>query len=403
MKILITNIVPLNAGDEALLISLFNYLKNRYPGVSINICTNKPNLCNKHFQHKYGWFFLWDLEYVYFKYSSSSIFNRLRYKCRLILKNAGFKEWFGFALIFASREERKTIKAYRDSDMIISAPGGYLHEYYGLDRRFDSFEKALEMGKKVYIIGQSLGPFTNETKDRAQHIFKQFAHINVREKNSQKFLFEIGVSQNVSLSSDMAFCLQSRVRNSVSTSSKPKIVMLVREWLTEENNHQIAIKMRLICAYLIKYFDAQITFLSTCQGITGYRDDSEFASYIVSELDQELKQHIQIDKKRYYVDDLIKQLSSFDAYIGMRLHGSILSMLGGTPAFLIGYEPKADGIFEQLTFSDFCANFKDDYEVIERKITYFLSHLDDVKKDLPARIAHLKLITENQLDKIFHE
>jgi polysaccharide pyruvyl transferase WcaK-like protein len=37
-----------------------------------------------------------------------------------------------------------------------------------------------------------------------------------------------------------------------------------------------------------------------------------------------------------------------DAEIGMRLHGALLSMLGGTPAMAIAYEEKTPGIFASL-------------------------------------------------------
>lgn len=38
----------------------------------------------------------------------------------------------------------------------------------------------------------------------------------------------------------------------------------------------------------------------------------------------------------------------FDMYIGMRLHGAILSMIGGTVAVNIGYEDKTPGIYQSM-------------------------------------------------------
>ena len=57
------------------------------------------------------------------------------------------------------------------------------------------------------------------------------------------------------------------------------------------------------------------------------------AIQIKSRLDNKYHEKIIIETKRYKPFDLIKKYNEFDAYIGMRLHGAILSMLGGTPCF----------------------------------------------------------------------
>ena len=55
----------------------------------------------------------------------------------------------------------------------------------------------------------------------------------------------------------------------------------------------------------------------------------------------------------YAPERLIQLYGQMDAYIGMRLHGAILAMLGGTPAMAIAYEEKTPGIFASLGLEAF--------------------------------------------------
>ena len=92
-----------------------------------------------------------------------------------------------------------------------------------------------------------------------------------------------------------------------------------------------------------------------------------------------------LKNKRYKPIELISKYHEFDAYIGMRLHGAILSMLGGTPAFNIGYEDKTKGIYEFLELSDYNIDYTAPIDNWIEKISDFLKNLKDIELSLEEK------------------
>src|ERR1700751_4622155 len=92
MKFLITNSVPLNGGDEALLRALVAALVCRWPNSEVTVLCKDLPLCRKQ---------LPDLH-------------------------------LASDLEFADTEEsrRNTLECYRAADIVLSAPGGFLHDHY---------------------------------------------------------------------------------------------------------------------------------------------------------------------------------------------------------------------------------------------------------------------------------
>ena len=121
MRILITNSVPLNGGDEALLRALLITLAKRWPDAEIVVLCHDVN------------------------------------RCREYIPGVRFGSDLEFAATRASR--RETIEYYRTADLVISAPGGFLHDFYPLENRLQGFELALNLSKPVVLLGQSIGPF----------------------------------------------------------------------------------------------------------------------------------------------------------------------------------------------------------------------------------------------------
>src|SRR5437867_2303045 len=102
MNFLITNSVPLNGGDEALLRALTTSLIRTWPNSETTVLCKDLELCRKQ---------LPDL-------------------C------------LASDLEFANTEEsrRRTLACYRAADVILSAPGGFLHDHYSVEERLQGFE-----------------------------------------------------------------------------------------------------------------------------------------------------------------------------------------------------------------------------------------------------------------------
>src|SRR4051812_43177023 len=104
-RFLITNCVPLNGGDEALLRATIEGLSRRIPGCSVGVLCKSVALCRK---------YLPDLE---------------------LASDLEFCE--------SAEERHAVLDMYRSADLVISAPGGFFHDHYAIDARLDGLETAI--------------------------------------------------------------------------------------------------------------------------------------------------------------------------------------------------------------------------------------------------------------------
>ncbi len=360
MKFLITNSVPLNGGDEALLRALIIALTRRWPDSEIQV------LCK-------------DLD-----------------RCRKQLPDLHLGSDLEFSK--TKQDRRDTVDSYQTADMIISAPGGFLHDHYPIEDRLRGFEVALELSKPVILLAQSIGPFWKpKSIKRVREVLNRVSAICLRDQISREHLLKCGVdSSRIRITADAAF-LWRRIAGELfkpATDSKPRVVGLsFRVWPLNDRvvvQRTIA-KATLLCQHLLSDGEKQLLFLSTCQGITGYVDDSQIAMRIRDKLPRDLQALCEIDSQRYGPADLIRALGRCDAFIGMRLHACMLAMLAGVPAMGLGYEDKTEQIFRQMGLERYQIQFKADSDswinVADRLLVNLTGIRDSLANALDERCA----------------
>ena len=113
-------------------------------------------------------------------------------------------------------------------------------------------------------------------------------------------------------------------------------------------------------------------------------DDSLFAASIIRLLTFEQQAKCTLLNKKYTLEQFLIILSKQDAYIGMRLHGAILSLLAGIPALNIAYEDKTLGIFKSLGLTEYCFSYKEEVIIWINKVESFVvdynNYLNNVEK-----------------------
>src|ERR1700683_3384220 len=147
MNFLITNSVPLNGGDEALLRALSTALIRRWPNSEVTVLCKDLELCRKQLPDVH---LASDLE-------------------------------------FANTEEsrRNTLECYEAADVVLSAPGGFLHDHYSIEERLQGFEVALRLSKPLILIGQSIGPFwKRKSVKRVRQVLNRVSCICLRDQIS---------------------------------------------------------------------------------------------------------------------------------------------------------------------------------------------------------------------------
>lgn len=384
MNILITNSVPLNGGDEALLRATYISLSNIFPGANITVLCMNAELCKKYIKDLS---IDSDLEFVTKK--EKSLFERICYKI------------FRADIKIKSKSERRVRQLYKKADLIVSSAGGFLHDHYPISERLDGFEFAFSLNKPVILFAQSIGPFWKPSSvQRIRSVLTKVTAVILRDEISREHLAEImPTMSNVYVTADAAFLWRNLLPRIVTRKGKVSTVALCfRNWPIKDDKISDTLnKATQLCLYLFERGINRIVFLSTCQGVHGYTDDSSHARTIVDLLPDFAKGKCEVDGKRYSPEELIKRYSEFDAFIGMRLHGAILSMLGGTPALGLGYESKTKGIFTSLGLQEYQVDYDKPFDEWRDCVSKFLQDIDLIREKLGESLDRVAKTAQDSL------
>jgi SAM-dependent methyltransferase len=129
-------------------------------------------------------------------------------------------------------------------------------------------------------------------------------------------------------------------------------------------------------------------------------DDSLLAARIVEGLPHELRERCRVDRARYKPRELMRLYGECDAFIGMRLHGCILSMLAGTPALGLGYEQKTREVFRQLDLEPYQVRFESEVDDWLRSTERLLSDVEKIRAALPESLDRLASRAALNLDYV---
>ena len=288
---------------------------------------------------------------------------------------------------------------YRNNDLFIACPGGYVNSYYQLNYALLSLKLAHKLGKKTAIYAQSVGPFNPNDSRLFSAASKYLDLVLVRDEFSMQIMKDLNYSGNYYQTKDAAFLLERSSSRNVENSKK--VAISVREWSFDERNMSRYIDlMSQICLQLIKR-GYSIEFLSTCQGVPGYKDDSKTAELIKKNLEENFNvyNNIEVNASYYNVEGLMDKLAEYDFVVGTRLHMCILSWVCNVPAFNISYEVKGKECYNYLGIPRYSIDFNEDIAVAEKMLDEFISDRDSFKEDVFARVQGIRHEVKTDFEK----
>jgi colanic acid/amylovoran biosynthesis protein WcaK/AmsJ len=361
VKILITNIVTLNAGDAAILYATIDVLRAAFGEDAEFVVYDKHGEAPARYYP--------DLVFRKLLYLSReskgansvlSRFHEIRFELGLwVIKH-------GIPLLphtLLSSTERRDLLEYKNADLIVSSGGTYLVENYSLAARIFDYQLSLYLEKPLVFFTQSLGPFNDPSNRKAlRPIFENSTAILVRDEQSLANLEELGISNTkIHVVADAAFALsdlaalESAKVSRVRSADPLRVVISVREWRhfkSIESAHgmkQYIDALRTLTTHLIEKHNAEITYLSTCQGMPEYwTDDSKLAKTIVDGLPDEMRRSVSVDSSFHRPVELGAILKNYDLVIATRMHMAIIALGAGTPVLPIAYEFKMNELFKRL-------------------------------------------------------
>lgn len=347
-NILIANAVPTNNGDAALVFALRNKLIER--GYDVTISTKNYKTV-KRLYPEVKWM------------KSEDDFNILEKVLKRILPVE--------TIINA---KVKMNKKYKRFDAIISAPGGYVNSYYGFYQRFYCMSTIKKIyNTKLVMYSQSVGPLNVRDKKVLDEYINEFDLFMVRDDVSYE---NVKQYNNILQTNDAAFLLDKT--KSIANKGN-RVAISVREWGYDSRDKKKYISMMKEIAENIINQGYKVEFISTCQGIKNYVDDSKIAKEIYNEIKDEYRCNVEVNEKYLSLEELRRYINKFEFVVGTRLHMCILSIIEGIPAFNISYEVKGKECFKMLGLSKYSVDYNDDIDNTIQKLQEFINNNIELK------------------------
>ncbi len=260
-----------------------------------------------------------------------------------------------FGQCFLNVSEKNTLKAFKESDAIFVKGGGFLHSYGTItDPYFIYFltyhiRLAIALGKKVYMLPNSIGPLKNPIAKRiAIKTLRECTLVSVRENISRDFLGSIGIFSV--LFPDLGFFLKPTEKNMDDYLAKQgvpiedkKVVLTLRPYRFQgyDNADRLYENYLNGVTCLVKHLHAKgyhTSFLAHTLGPSTHEDDRLAIKEVMSRLDDDSRKSISyLEDIDLTCRDVEKIYASFDYMIGTRFHSVIFSLNVNVPSIAIAY------------------------------------------------------------------
>ena len=276
----------------------------------------------------------------------------------------------------------EAIDALTAYDYIIQVGGSFIVDAYGFTQ-LDIIFGAKMAGRKVYLIGHSVGPFEHQKfRELCQNLLPYPETIVLREHVSEDILNNAGMHlDNLSYGADTAW-LMPECRHidlaDINPDNKPMVGITARRLAPFDRVLGVSQKtyeqqMASTCDTLVEKGHL-IIGVSTCTGLNGYHRDDRMTLHSI-------KKHMRHPEGLHIIFDELSDLqiggvlSQCRFTIATRLHSGIISMRYGTPALVIAYEHKSRGILTDMSLDAFSLSMQ---EFVEGET---LSRLETLEAD----------------------
>ncbi len=378
--------VPQNTGDEALLEAMMQGLKTLAPDITFSISVkNMHSLPSGMAQYQ----IVHDLDEAIFRDVNPFTTFWLQ-RIRKLFSRLGILHLAIQYAWWTTSCTKETMDSIDKADLILLSGGSYLHDTYDARPKLAAIIRlATRTSTPIVMMGHSVGPFWRQSSiNLFRKALTKISVISLREALSLKWIPD-ELRHRIKIVPDLAF-LHFKNRGNIDIVKKQgediRIGLCLRSW--EKDDTCIEELGLAILHHLWEQYGAHITFISTCQGITGYVDDQKMSEKIIGRLGEGIQ--ITIDQIHHSPDSFMHACQDFDAIISMRLHSCILAMVSGTPAFCIGYEDKSTGIYEMIGYDKYHMHYLNAPNDILKSIDAFLLSIPTVKQELPHKMDDMR-------------
>jgi colanic acid/amylovoran biosynthesis protein len=419
MKIIVENTVCLNTGDAAILFGIRHVLRAALgEDLEFHVFDTQPEVAARLYPKKaypdLSFHKLLSESVFKYKYDDNMLKNALKpFYNRLVFQ--ALRRFGTGGLInarFFDERDRKALVLYRDADLIITTGGTYLVETYNLEKRLNQFKIDEIIARVPIFFTQSLGPFQDpDNRQQLKHIFNQSPLILLRDVHSKDNIADlVDDPGKCHVVADVVFALaeKQRITELLQAARKPtsgRVAISVRHWnYVKDGQGGMGRYIDSVCqiaADLVRLYDKEVVFVSTCQGVPEYaHDDSKTAKAILAKLSPEIASHVSVDDGFHTPEQLMALVKDFDFVVATRMHMMIMSLCVGTPVLPIAYEFKTKELSKRIGIADLLLDIDTITEEAARKnLATFVADLDHYRNlSLQAVLAeHASAMSATQL------
>lgn len=351
-----------NTGDEAILAALIDGVKHAIPKCTIGVYSARPQqTTNNHQINSYCHFGL-DMKGILVGIFGRNRVNYLR-----------------------------SVTNFLRSDVIIIGGGGLFFDTPETNEWFfgyiDLIHRAKRMGKKVALVGISIGPlYHQDSRDAISKSFILVDLISVRDCASKALLIECGISSDkIHVIPDLVFTLKSAEH------SRLDKIVETEGLISKNNKKNIALTP---CCYNSRKSGWEEQYVAFCEKAVNVldsnvwlipmqrnnsHDDFSAIEGIYMKLSDAAKCRTNILKKIYSAKEIQGILGRADFVLAERLHGTIMALNNMTPFMSIAYMLKVEGVLESANLSCNIIKFENflDGSYLEETLNKFNTNADE--------------------------
>jgi len=261
---------------------------------------------------------------------------------------------------------KKTVTTLKKSDLIIYAPGGsVINDRFFWWKQMEylvPFICAKLYKIPLFIASPSIGPFNvNKPNFIRKWLLKTPKIMCVREEISQKYLSDIGLTDNIYVTMDLAFMNEiKRDKNEQKLKAYSKLEQYLNShekvvgitisdfrWHVKYGKDQSLMK-RIDNSFreVISELEAKGYAILFIPQLFGNQNDTEYLSKFATK-----NTFMMSDKMDTYFQQYI--ISKLYAVVGLRYHSNIFSAKMGTPFVSVVYEEKMEGFLKLAELMDY--------------------------------------------------
>jgi colanic acid/amylovoran biosynthesis protein len=404
-QILILDNVVSNAGDAAIAIAMKRSLEATFgTGAIVRHCfcgpTSEPGIFRDYYPELSFTRTLWHCESDW-SLRKWNIVGRLKRKSaafRFPLQARLRRRGLPLSVLFA--HERALFRLFEESSLVVVTGGAPLctswTPRYLRPLRTAQYRAALLLGKPLVFYSQSFGPFApdDDLPGLLRPVMEKANAILCRDSESVRVVREvIGVSSdNVHETIDEALTIEPRppTREPAPPRKLPvRIGVCVHQWNwlgqadPQRCQREFESRIAAVCEQLMDDASVELVLLTTHQtGSDDVHSDLDVSVRVVSMIPERLQPRVQVVSSFVHPCEFAHFMGQCDVVLSSRLHGAVLSLVGGAPAIALEYEPKTRGLMRRLGLEDWVLSMADSTSA---DITCAIRKILDDRRDADQR------------------